>query len=103
MDEATMKNAQRILLRFVSDMDAKVRYGLARRAEYFEAVARGEDPKTYRSEFISKLADQVFGWLAKKGEEFAALYPQDRLSTEDLKDILITAHQRLVSRTAARR
>lgn len=103
MDEATMKNAQRILLKFVSDMDAKVRYGLRQRQAYFEAVERGEAPKTYRSEFISKLADQVFGWLAQRGEEFAQLYPQDRLSTEDLKDVLVTAHQRLVAKTSGRR
>lgn len=103
MDENTLKNANRILVRFISDTDAKVRYGLRQRQAYFEALDRGEEPRNYRVEAISQIANQIFTWLAEQGELFAREFPQDRLSTEDLKDILITAHARLVAKTSGQR
>lgn len=103
MDEATMKNANRILLRFVTDQEGKVRYGLRQRQAYFEAMERGEEPKGYRVEFVSQTANQIFSWLAERAQEFNRQYPQDRLSTEDFKDILATAHARLVAKTSGRR
>ncbi len=99
MDETTMRNANRILLRFVDDEDAKVRYGLKLRQAYFEAIERGEVPNDYRSTYISDVANRIFGWLADQAEDFEKRYPQDRLSSEDLKDILLTAHSRLVAKT----
>lgn len=103
MDDATLKNANEVLVRFVSDIDAKLRYGLRQRQAYFDAIERGEDPSNYRVNFISQTANEIFGWLAEKGREFAQRFPQDRLSTEDLKDILITAHARLVAKTSGQR
>ncbi len=100
MDEATIKNANQILIRFVSDLEAKVRYGLKQRQAYHEAVERGEEPRDYRSDFLNKMANEIFGWLGERGQEFSKLYPQDRLSVEDFKDVLITAHARLVARTS---
>lgn len=103
MDEATMKNANRILLKFVADIDGKVKYGLRQRQAYFEALERGEEPNNYRIEFISKTANQAIGWLAERAVEFNRQFPQDRLSAEDFKDILATAHARLVAKTSGQR
>lgn len=99
MDDATAQNATRILIRFVTDLEGKVRYGLRQRQLYHEAVERGEEPRDYRSDFLNKMANDIFGWLAQQGQAFSAQYPQDRLSVEDFKDVLITAHARLNSRT----
>jgi len=98
MDDATAQNATRILIKFVSDVEAKVRYGLRQRQLYHEAVERGEEPKNYRSDFLNKMANDAIGWLAERAREFNATYPQDRLSIEDFKDVLITAHARLAAR-----
>lgn len=99
MDDATMERASKILLRFVEDTDAKVHYGLKLRRRYFEALERGEDLNDYRSSYISKLSSDIFGWLQEQALLFAEKFPQDRISTEDLKDILMTAHSRLVAKT----
>lgn len=99
MDDVTMERASKILLRFVEDEEGKVRYGLKLRKQYFEAQERGEELNDYRSSFVSRASIEIFGWLETKCTEFAEKYPQDRLSTEDLKDILITAHSRLVEKT----
>jgi len=95
MDETTMKNANRLLQRFVSDTESKLRYGLRLRQAYFEAVQRGEDPKNYRTEFISNTSTEVFAWLTEKAREFNKKFPQDRMSGHDFLDILATAHHRL--------
>lgn len=98
MEESTLKKANEIMIRFVSDTEAKVRYGLRQRQEFHESMEKGTAIRNYRSEYILKLTYEIFGWFAEKAEEFAAQYPQDRITTEDLKDILVTAHGRLMAR-----
>jgi hypothetical protein len=95
MDEATYKKANQILLRFVTDIEGKLRYGARIRLQMHETLNRGEDPNNYRSEFIAKASTELFGWLALKAEEFNELYPHDRMSSEDFSDILATAQFKL--------
>lgn len=100
MDE-TSKNASRILLQFVTDKDAKVRYGKRQRDMMIEAVERGEQPKGYRIEWLDSTAQAIFQLLSEKGAEFNNQHPQDRVSTDDFDDALETCQARL--RTAAKR
>jgi hypothetical protein len=103
MDDQTLINANRILLRFVTDIEAKVRYGARMRQAMFDAMNRGEEPKGYRIDFINRTANQAIGWLAERAAEFNAKHPQDRISTDDFADILATAHARLRARTSGQR
>lgn len=103
MDDQTIINANRILLRFATDTEAKVRYGLRQRQELKEAVRRGETPTGYRVDFINKASRDMFTFLSQKAQEFNAAYPQDRMNTDDFSDILMTAHAILRSKTSGKR
>lgn len=99
MDD-TAKKANLILVRFVTDIETKVRYGQRQRNAMVEALNRGEDPRGYRVEWISKVANQVISLLGERGIEFNTAYPQDRISTEDFQDVLATAQARLRAKTS---
>lgn len=100
MDDQTLRNANAILIRFITDIDSKLRYGSKQRQNYLEAIDRGEEPKGYRVEYICKTVEQLIGWLSIKAKEFNDKYPQDRISVEDLMDILATTHAKLKSKTS---
>lgn len=94
MDETAVK-ASRILLKFVTDKDAKLRYGLQRRAEMFKRMADGEEPSGYRAEWIKTSVNAVLKTLIEKAQEFNAMYPQDTISTKDFLDVLATTANRV--------
>lgn len=91
----TAKNASRILLKFVTDRDAKLRYGAKLRNMMQETISRGEEPKGYRVDWILKTVNEMFQWLSTKAAEFNAQYPQDAISADDFSDVLATASTRL--------
>ena len=94
----TAKNANRIILKFVTDKEGKLRYGARIRAMMQEAISRGEEPKGYRVDWILKTVTEMFGWLSVKAAEFNAAHPQDAISSDDFSDVLSTAQMRLRSR-----
>lgn len=94
----TARNAHRILLRFITDKEAKLRYGARLRAMMQEAIGRGESPTGYRVDWILKTVTEMFAWLAVKAGEFNAAHPQDAISADDLSDVLSTAQMRLKNR-----
>jgi hypothetical protein len=94
----TARNANRIILKFVTDKDAKLRYGARLRAMMQEAISRGEEPKGYRVDWILKTVTEMFAWLATKAAEFNAAHPQDAISADDFSDVLSTAQMRIKNR-----
>lgn len=99
MDD-TAKKANLILVRFVTDIETKIRYGQKQRQIMVEALEKGENPRGYRVDWISKTANQIIGFLGDRGAEFNNSFPQDRISTEDFADVLATAQARLRSKTS---
>ena len=95
MDRKTVHAANEILLRFVTDVDAKLRYGAKMRQAIVDALDRGEDPKGYRWDFLNEASTGLFAWLAERAEEFDTAYPQDKISAQDLADILSLAQMKL--------
>lgn len=93
LDEETIRNAAKVCWMFKTDINFKIRYGLRLREEHFKAMERGENPQDYRAVWIKEAVRKLFKVLGENCVEFAATYPQDRLSAEDLKDIFATAHQ----------
>jgi len=98
MNDDTAKNASRILLKFVSDKEAKLRYGAKLRVEMQATIGRGENPTGYRVEWILKTVTELFTWLGNKAAEFNSEHPQDAVSTDDFSDILATAQARIKNR-----
>jgi hypothetical protein len=94
----TAKNANRIILKFITDKEAKLRYGAKLRAEMQEMLGRGEEPKGYRVEWILRTVNELFTWLGEKAAEFNAAHPQDAISVDDFSDVLATAQMRIRSR-----
>lgn len=94
----TAKNANRIILKFVTDKEAKLRYGARIRAHMQEQLAQGVEPKGYRVDWILKTVTEMFGWLSEKAAEFNAAHPQDAISADDFADVLSTAQMRLRNR-----
>ena len=103
MDDQTLIAANRIFLRFATDIDAKIRYGQRQRQTLKEALARGETPKGYRVDFINRTARDLFKFLADRALEFNIAYPQDRMNTDDFADILLTAMKLLQSKISGKR
>jgi hypothetical protein len=97
MSTETARKASLILLRFVTDREAKLRYGARIRAMMHEAIERGEEPKHYRVKWIVNTTGELFQWLANKAAEFNAAHPQDAISTDDLSDLLATAQSKLTN------
>jgi hypothetical protein len=94
----TAKNANRIILKFVTDKEAKLRYGARIRAQMQEQISQGIEPKGYRVDWILKTVTQMFGWLSERAAEFNAAHPQDAISADDFSDVLSTAQLRLRTR-----
>jgi len=94
MDEDA-KSASLVLLRFVTDKEAKLRYGAKLRASMQASISRGEEPSGYRVEWILQTVSDIFTWLGTRAAEFNAKHPQDRVSADDFSDILATASARL--------
>lgn len=94
----TARNANKILLRFIVDKDAKLRYGARLRAQTQEAIGRGESPTGYRVDWILKTVTEMFAWLAERAAEFNAAHPQDAISADDFSDVLATGQMRLRNR-----
>ena len=91
----TAKKANLIILRFVTDKEAKLRYGAKLRTQMQEAIGRGEDPSGYRVDWICRTTAELFAWLSTKAAEFNSAHPQDCISADDFSDVLATAQSRL--------
>lgn len=94
MDD-TSQAANRILLRLVSDKEARVKFGLKQRQAMMSAIKRGEEPQGYRPDWIRNTVRAVFQTLAEKAMEFNEIHPQDRISNHDLADVIATCASRL--------
>lgn len=101
MDDPAV-NASRILLKFVTDRESKLKYGLQRRAEMFALIAKGEEPKGYRPEWLKSAVSAVIKVLLSKAQEFNAKYPQDCISSKDFLDVLATALDRIKKQEIAK-
>ncbi len=95
IDDRTLDNAIDVLRRFVSDNDAKLRYGLAQRELLRAQIARGERPQHYRYEWLLVTVKDLFEFLGDRCQKFNADHPADRCSQQDLYDVLNTALTRV--------
>ena len=95
--EKTLVASVAIIHRFVTDVDAKLRFGIRVREALRVAMLRGEHPQSYRLDWLRKTAVDLFGFLGERARQFNDEFPQDHISRQDLLDVLNTAVNQLVS------
>lgn len=95
IDDATLDNAIDVLRRFVGDNEAKLRYGMKQREAIRQQIAKGERPNHYRYEWLLVTVKDLFAFLGDRMEKFNQDYPADRISAQDLYDVLNTALTRV--------
>lgn len=100
MDEVGI-NANAILLKLITDKEARLRYGMKKRAEMIAAVQRGEEPTGYRAEWLKETVRAVFRLMASQAAMFNTVHPRDRISTNDFIDVLNTAIGKLLKASGA--
>lgn len=93
--EKTLRNSVAVLRRFVSDKEAKLRFGMRVREQLRLAIQRGEQPQSYRIDWLLKTSDAVFDVMKEHAREFNAEYPHDHISAQDMLDVLLTSVNRL--------
>ncbi len=91
----TLRNSIAVLHRFVADKDSKIRFGIRVREQLRLALQRGEQPVSYRLDWLIEASDAVFACMREKAREFNENYPQDHISAQDLLDVLLTSVNRL--------
>lgn len=75
--------------------DIRLQRGLARRQEMYSQIKRGEAATGFRADFLRQATGDVLDCLAKIGEKFNDNHPDDKISVNDLLDILATTIARL--------
>jgi hypothetical protein len=93
-DESS-QSAVAILLKYRTDVQARLEYGRRARQAMHKTISQGTEPTGYRPEWIKSTVRALFGFLASKSAEFNILWPQDRISSDDFADILNTAINKL--------
>jgi len=93
--DKTLRNSVSVLHRFVGDTEGKLRFGLRVREQLRQALLRGEKPDSYRLDWLVSASDAVFAVLGEMARQFNDDNPQDRISRQDLLDVLLTSVNRL--------
>ena len=94
-EEEQIAYIQEVLRTVAIDDQARLKRGLQLRDEMHAAIARGEEPRGYRVDWLERSVQRVIQVVLGCGEEFNTLYNDDKASQADFADILLTAMQRL--------
>jgi len=74
---------------------SKLRTGYNRRRELAQAFARGENPCNYRLDWLRASSARVFSLLIEEARIFNAEHADERVSVQDMIDLLQMAQERL--------
>ena len=85
--------ANGVFLRFLAGEEARLLHGARLREEVHAAVERGEKPQGYRADWLRQEALHLVRVMEQVAMEFNVAHPDDKCSTADLQDVLITAHR----------
>jgi hypothetical protein len=89
-------SAGRTLMRWITDREARVRYG-AKEREMLLGKLRSGDPvlSHYRTDWLTSTANKVLAVLRESVNEFNGRYPWNAISNQDLSDVLHTVLHRV--------
>lgn len=84
-----IKFAIETIKELITNKELPLFYGYARRRGIFKSKEKGSEVKNYRTEFIERAAEKVMTLLLSEiVPAFNAENPQDRVSVDDVRDIL---------------
>ncbi len=75
--------------------------GLKTREEIRQKILAGETPDHYRVDWLRETALAAIGFIADTAHAFEAKYPNDKISQNDLLDVLINAANMIVKHSGA--
>jgi hypothetical protein len=82
----------------VTDVDAKIAFGLQQRAAIQASLKKGIMPNTYRTEWLLSTKAKIAALLAEEAAKFNEKYKFDRISHVDMLDALETTLLRFGSK-----
>jgi hypothetical protein len=88
-------NANNILIQVVTNNEIKLNYGYRLRQEIKTAVDKKERAAGYRAEWLNCAIRDIISCLSVISEQFNKRYPQDRVSSHDFVDILLSSIARI--------
>lgn len=91
MTEDEARAVSQVFINVHQGVDARLRRGAARRQALAQALARGESPEGPRIDWLRAAGSKVFDVLISEAQRFNAENPDDRISGQDLVDVLINA------------
>ena len=98
-EDARMKFATDVFYKFVTSKEARLKHGANQRQEMQKALKDGKKVEGYRAEWILKSMDEVIKTLVKASERFNNTYFHDMISSEDMKDVLTSAINKINNMT----
>jgi hypothetical protein len=93
--------AQLIADKFVAmknNVKARLKTGADERDKMAASIEKGETVKGYRMEFHVGTSKKLFELLATEARAFNLKYPEDRISVQDMLDVLLSAGARLAGK-----
>lgn len=88
-----------ILHRIVTDAQVKLQWGAQKREELKVSLAKGENPVTYRSEWMRETKARIVEALLESSNSFNRTYKHDRISVQDMIDVLVYTIGTLAAKT----
>lgn len=89
-----------ILYQFASNKEKRLKYGAEQRLKIKKALEKGRPIHNYRTEWSSDTSDKVIEVLIESSEKFNNTFFQDKISVDDLKDILESTIKKLTKKTS---
>ncbi len=90
-----MQFATEVLFKLVTDEGTKLRWGVIQRENMASELRAGKKPEGYRADWLRNTASIIIQVLGAQAQGFNTAYPYDRISINDLMDVLQTSYTRL--------
>ena len=90
-----LKEINRVFVRVTADPQLPIQYGLLQREAMMRDLKKGKIPQGDRYPFMLKTAQKVIILMGQLAEMYDDKHPGDRMSVEDLKDVLKYALRQL--------
>ena len=91
MTEAEQKDfTVAVFSALVGEKQDRLARGAILRQAMHDTLARGEEPKGYRPDWITEQSRGLVNFLVDAGEKFNLEHPDDQISVSDLLDVLAT-------------
>jgi hypothetical protein len=98
-DKIRLDFAVKVLHRYVTSSDTRLRYGQLQRRDMKDDIENGVKPTGYRAEWLVSTTDALLDVLIEASRQFNASYHFDMISTNDMRDVLIGLLDQIDSKT----